>query len=481
MTMLDVAIVGAGPAGLAAATRAAELGLSVALYDEQPAPGGQIYRGITASPLAQPALLGEDYGHGAEVLQPFVRSGARYTPDASVWSLVRRDDGTFALAIAVGAGPERATRAIDARAVILATGAYERPVPIPGWTLPGVLTAGAAQILLKTAGIVPQGRTVLAGGGPLLWLVAWQLLRAGAAIDALLDTTPRGRLAQALRRDPAFLLSPYFARGRQLVRDVRRRVRVVEYVTALSIEGDGRAGSVRFTAAENTQSIPVDQVLLHQGVIPELHLASAAGCALRWDAVRASFEPAVDRWGGASIAGLYVTGDGGGIAGARAAEARGRLTALAVANALGRIDGMRRDRDAVPHRRALAQAMRGRRFLDVLYRPADAFRRPEGDTLVCRCEEVPAREVIAAARAGCSGPNQMKAFLRCGMGACQGRFCGITVTELIAREQRRDPAEVGHLRLRFPARPIALSELAALPVTPEAERAVVRGPHTAPR
>ena len=115
-------------------------------------------------------------------------------------------------------------------------------------------------------------------------------------------------------------------------------------------------------------------------------------------------------------------------------------------------------------------------FLDALYRPADAFRIPHGDTIVCRCEEVTAAGVLQVARDGCAGPNQMKAYTRCGMGPCQGRFCGLTVTELIAHAQRRKPADVGALRARFPVKPVSLGELAALPVTDDARRAVERMP-----
>jgi len=363
---------------------------------------------------------------------------------------------------------------VRARAVILATGAIERPFPIPGWTLPGVMSAGGAQILLKTAGVVPQGRTVLAGSGPLLWLLAWQYLRAGVAIEAMLDTTPRGRLSSALRHAPDFARSPYFAKGRELVRDVRRGVNVIEYVTALAIEGDLAARAVQFTVDGREYTIPIDQVMLHQGVVPDINLAQAAGCGLAWSPAQACFAPVVDAWGGTAVAGLYVAGDGAGIAGALAAVPRGRLAALAVANTLGRISHVARDSIARRDRDELAVAMRGRAFLEVLYRPADALLLPEGPTLVCRCEEVAAQTVIDLARRGCAGPNQMKAYVRCGMGPCQGRFCGLTVNALIAREQQRDPADVGYYRLRFPVKPVTLEEMAAGPTTPEAVEAVVR-------
>jgi NAD(P)H-nitrite reductase large subunit len=257
---------------------------------------------------------------------------------------------------------------------------------------------------------------------------------------------------------------------------VRRRARVIEYVTALSIAGSHGAASVHASVDNAAHEVPADLVLLHQGVVPDVNLASAAGCAIAWNDDQACFVPVVDQWGGTSVAGLYVAGDGAGIAGAAAAEARGHLAALAVANALGRIDSDTRNRATQPPRRALAIALRGRAFLDALYRPADAFRIPAGATLACRCEEVTADTIVQLARGGCAGPNQMKAYTRCGMGPCQGRLCGLTVTEIIAREQRRDPAEVGYYRTRFPAKPVALGDVAAMPVNAAAARAVIRAP-----
>jgi thioredoxin reductase len=481
MTVLDVAIVGAGPAGLAAATACAGQGLSVSVYDEQASPGGQIYRGITASPLARTTILGDDYWHGATLLRPFEMSGARYVREATVWSIAN-DGSAFALDIAHGPPGARTTLQVEARVVILATGALERPFAVPGWTLPGVMAAGAAQILLKTAGVVPCGRTVLAGCGPLLWLLAAQYLRAGVAIDCLLDTTPRGRLPQVLRHVPGFVLSDYFAKARALVQQVRRQVHVIEHVDALAIDGEDAATTIRYAAAGTTHERAVDHMLLHQGVVPDVNLANAAGCALTWDEAQACFTPAVDAWGGSSVPGIFVAGDAGGIGGiggALAAEARGRIAALAAANAIGRIDADTRARLENPHRRALARALRGRRFFEALYRPADTYRAPVGATIVCRCEEVPASTIVDLARDGCAGPNQMKAYTRCGMGPCQGRLCGLTVTEIIAREQQRTPADVGYYRLRTPAKPVTLGELAAVPITPEAAAAVARVPETA--
>ena len=466
---VEVLVVGAGPAGLSAATTCAQHGLSVALVDEQPSPGGQVYRGIADGPLARNDILGEDYLRGAALVDAFVRSGAQYLPHTAVWSVARKEDG-FEIALATS---RHATLA-HARAIVIATGALERPFPVPGWTLPGVMMAGAAQALLKTSAMVAQDGVVLAGNGPLLWLVAWQYLRAGATPLALLDTTPRGRLAQALRHAPAFAASSYFGKGLSLVREVRRRVPVVEYVDALEIVGDDAAQAVRYRVADRPATVAAAHVFLHQGVVPDINLPSALGCAIEWDDACACFRPVVDAWGGTSMAGVYIAGDGAGIAGAQAAAIRGHLAALALANAHGRLPGDERDRIARPLQRALAHALRGRRFLDALYRPADGFRIPQGDTIACRCEEVSAAAIARAAREGCTGPNQAKSYTRCGMGPCQARYCGLTVTEIVARETSRSPADAGPLHSRFPLKPVTLAEVASLPVSGDARSAVVR-------
>jgi thioredoxin reductase len=465
----DVLVVGAGPGGLAAATTCAQHGLSVALVDEQPSPGGQVYRGIADGPLSRSDLLGDDYRRGAALVEAFEQSGAAYFPQTTVWAVTRCDE-LFEVALSTS----RVAAVATARAIVIATGALERAFPVPGWTLPGVMMAGAAQALLKTSAMVARDGVVLAGNGPLLWLVAWQYLRAGAPPLALLDTTPRGRLARTLRHAPSFAASSYFGKGLSLVRDVRRRIKVVEYVDALEVSGDDAARAVRYRAGDRTAEVEAAHVLLHQGVVPDITFASALGCAVEWDDPNACFRPVVDAWGGTSVAGVYVAGDGAGIAGAEAAVARGHLAALGIANAQGRIPGDQRNARARPLRVALAQALRGRAFLDALYRPSDAFRIPQGETIACRCEEVSAATIARAAREGCTGPNQAKSYTRCGMGPCQGRYCGTTVTEIVARQTQRLPAEVGALHARFPQKPVTLAEVASLPVPESARRAVAR-------
>jgi NADPH-dependent 2,4-dienoyl-CoA reductase/sulfur reductase-like enzyme len=439
------------------------------LVDEAAAPGGQIYRAITETPLAaNRAVLGASYWQGEKLAQAFFQCTASYLPGTSVWYLDRE--------LKIGLSRQGKAQAIAARRVVLATGAMERPFPIPGWTLPGVMGAGAAQTLLKSAGMVPEGRVVLAGTGPLLWLLAAQYAAAGAPPAAILDTTPAENRRSALPHLPAFLASPYPWKGLALLARTWRATRVISGVTEVSIEGTpARAERIRFRRGSGpAEEMEADYFLLHQGVVPNLNLAVAAGCRLAWDEARACFEPEVDIWGNSSTPGVAIAGDGAGIAGAEAAAFTGAIAALEAAHVLGRLAEHARDSRAAPLRASLGPYLRGRPFLDLLYRPAQSFRTAADDAIACRCEEVTGRQIREATALGAQGPNQLKAFLRCGMGPCQGRMCGLTVTETMAAARGVSPAGIGHLRTRAPVKPITVAELASMPRSPEEVRAVVR-------
>ena len=461
----DVAVIGAGPAGLAAASVAAASGLATVLFDENPGPGGQIYRAITSTPLAGERVLDRDFWEGGDLVLDLKESGAQYVPRATVWNLSADRE------IGVSVGGK--AHLLQARRVIIATGAMERPFPIPGWTLPGVMTVGAAQTALKASAIVPDGRVVMAGSGPLLWLCAYQLLKAGATLQAILDTTDAGYRRDAIRHAPQFLRSHYLAKGLKLMAYVRRKVRVIGRVTAISASGQGRLEEIAYaTGGRVMERMPVDHLLLHHGVIPNVNLAMSANVPHEWDGVQLCWRPKVDGFGNTSVDGIAIAGDGAGIAGGWAAAQRGRLAAISAVRAL---DPHRTGLpDELAIRRDLDLAMRGRGFIDRLYRPPRAIRVPADDTIVCRCEEITAGQVREAVAMGAQGPNQLKAFLRCGMGPCQGRLCGTTVTELIADARKVTPGEVGYYRLRPPVKPISLAELAGLPQTEAARKAVVR-------
>jgi len=450
----DLAIIGAGPAGMSAALEAAGLGLSVTVIDEQAAPGGQIFRAVESA-AADPALTGEYARDGAALARRFrAMPNIDYRPETMLWHI---DAETGLLSLRGGRGSET----ITAERVLLATGAQERPVPIPGWTLPNVMTAGAAQILLKQAGATPMGRTVLAGQGPLLWLLAVQLARAGAAPALLLETTPRGALRQALQAGGFWRGRAMLAKGATLMLEARRAgMKVVRGVRNLHAEGEGTVRRVVWDGG----STNCDTLLLHEGVIPSTHITRALGLAHDWDAAQLCWRPTLDEWGASSHPRIAVAGDGGGIGGWQAAVEGGALAALGVAHHAGRLSTEERDRRAASHRHTRENALALRPFLDRLYAPSHTVLAPTDDaTIVCRCEEITAGQVRQAARLGATGPNQAKAYLRTGMGPCQGRMCGTTVAALIAETRGISMEEAGALRPRAPYKPITVGELADLP------------------
>ncbi len=467
--VFDVIVIGAGPAGMAAACSAASNGAQTLLLDENAGPGGQIYRAIAASPFRSGRVLGHAYWVGENWINRLRRSGAAHRPRTTVWSLRASGNG-----VEIGTLSDGVAQLLRARQVVVATGAMERPMPVPGWTLPGVMTVGAVQTLLKSSALVPHGEAVLAGTGPLLYLFARQLVAAGAPPALVLDTTPRANRLRALAHLPSFIASRYFFKGIGLLAAVSRRVPIVRGVEALAIAGTDRANAIRWRTEAGWQERRCDLVLLHQGVVPNIDLWSSAGCRAVWNEAQACWHAEIDSWGQSSEAGILVAGDGAGIGGAEVAAIRGVLAGLQAAHLCGCLDSGSRDLQSRPAFQALARLLRGRDFLDAAFLAPAWSRVPEADTLVCRCEEVTMGDLVAAMRDGASGPASLKTFSRCGMGPCQGRQCGLTVTEALAATLDRTPTEIGHFRPRPPVRPIPLGALATIPATDEETTSVVR-------
>ncbi|WP_255309032.1 NAD(P)/FAD-dependent oxidoreductase [Sphingobium fuliginis] len=447
---------GAGPAGMAAAITARGNGLETLIIDDQPTPGGQIWRAVEAG-ARNDRILGPSYAEGRAIADAFRSSGADYRQGTQLWQVER---GLRALVSRDGK-----SYAIEPRAIILATGAQERAAPFPGWTLPGVLTVGAAQILLKSAGQIPDGAVWIAGCGPLPLLYAIQLLEAGGEIAGFLDTTPHGQWRSALRYLPGALLGVRdLAKGLGWLRKLRRSgTPVIHAVTDIAALGTDSVEALRYRTADGpVTTVGATTLLVHEGVVPSIHPALSLGCQLEWEDPQSCMRPVVDEWGETSVKGIFIAGDGAGIGGAKAAFLRGQIAGLRVAATLGKVSETDVADAAVPVRRKLRRELASRPFLDAMYRPRREIFSPADDTIICRCEEITAGDVRRAGKVGQPGPNQVKAATRAGMGPCQGRQCGYTVMHLLSEVQNRTPSDVGFLNIRPPLRPLTIGELASL-------------------
>ena len=454
----ELIIIGAGAAGLSAAVTASKYGVNVAVFDEQNKVGGQIYRGIESVPKERGKQLGDDYLHGKTLAEAFKVSGADYFPNTQVYSLNKQRQ--------IGIISANKAQTLTAHQVIISTGAMERPLPFLGWTLTGVMNAGAGQVLFKSAGIVPNKAVVLAGSGPLLILLAAQYVRAGVTVKALLDMSTTENHLSALPQLPrALLKANYLIKGVYLQQELKQaNVPILEGVSELKAFGDAdKLQRIEFMHKGKVTILETDLLLTHFGVIPQVWLTQAAGCEHQWDEHQQCWQPKHDDWGRTSLDGLLMAGDGGGIEGAKAAEYAGEITAIQAVYALGLIDKQQRQRLANQAKKAKKSEHHIRPFLERWFAVSeDLLRRVEDATIICRCEEVSAGEIREAIHQGHDDSNQVKFISRCGMGACQGRQCANAVSHIVAAETGKSVKESGLYRGRPPITPITIGQLASL-------------------
>ncbi|WP_433783376.1 FAD-dependent oxidoreductase [Pseudomonas frederiksbergensis] len=443
--MNAVVIIGAGPAGIRAAQTLVAHGVRPVLLDEAARGGGQIYRRQPVNFKRSPVKL---YGFEAPKANALhrtidaLREQLDYRPDTLVWN---------AEANALDTLHEGHAARVAFSRVIVATGATDRILPVPGWTLPGVYSLGAAQIALKFQGCAIGERVVFAGSGPLLYLVAYQYAKAGANVVAVLDSSPFSAQARAL---PGLLSQPAtLAKGLYYRTWLTAHSIPVHQGASLSgIDGQQRVQSLIWRNAKGQHRIDCDAVAFAHGLRSETQLADLLGCEFTWNPLNRAWLPQRDSAGRSSVAEVYLAGDGAGIMGADAAEMAGERAALALLEDSGHL---------LPPQRAtqLEQSLKAiGRFRQGLER---AFAFPESwaadaadDLMICRCEEVRAGDIRQVVREGHWEINRVKAHCRVGMGRCQGRMCGAAAAEIIACESQRSVAEIGRLRAQAPIKPL---------------------------
>mgnify|MGYP001259439632 CR=1 FL=1 len=459
MKKADCVIIGGGPAGLSAAAVLTRLGVDVVILDENPQLGGQYYR----SPMAParhtaPFLSYLEQGRSAlvEAIDP---AHVEVISGAQVYALTpERIVSYFTLG---GSSVQH----IEAKTVLIATGAYEAVNPFPGWTLPGVITLGGAQNMLKTQGMVPGERLVTAGSGPFLWLVSQQMIRAGAKVLAVAEAAPLSRslvFARHAMRAPVMAMqgAEYWVRILASGAKFRMGWGVVKAEGSQQVE---RVTIAPYLAGkldtQRARTFETDALCVSNTLVPSTQITQDIGCAGTLDPVSGAMLPNVSRLMETSVSGVFAAGETVGLGGEPKARLDGFVAGHGIAVHLGKLA----QNEALSLTRVKHRAAAGRRKLTkamfAAYAPPPLDRTMMEETLVCRCEEISGKVVNAAIAGGDRNTDIIKSRTRTGMGHCQGRMCGRTVQALVG--QANGGGLAAGFTPRTPYKPVPINALLA--------------------
>lgn len=452
MSAPQVIVVGAGPAGVRAAEVLVEAGLRPVLIDEADRCGGQIYRQPPdARQRPYEKLYGSEAAAARALHQTFdrIRPGLDYRPKTLAWDIA----GGY---VSIHDRAEAAVGRLPYTHLILATGATDRPLPVKGWTLPGVFTLGAAQIALKSQDCLVGQRVCFVGTGPLLYLAAVQYARAGVKVVAVVDS---GSFGAQVKYSPGLRHAFGTAlRGIGFVAELHlRRIPVLKGALPIEISGVDGVERVVVRQGAKQKSFDCDAVALGYGLRSETQLADLAGVPRVFDAAQQNWTPRSGVDGRTPVPGVYVAGDGAGIQGAHAAELRGARAALALLEDLGRAADASR---AKALEAGISRWARFRAAMDGMFPiPVDALKSLTDDVVICRCERITMgdiRRVATLARP--EDVNRLKAFGRTGMGRCQGRYCGDTAQAILSSLTGIPQEQAGIHRAQAPIKPLPIGD-----------------------
>lgn len=470
-------VIGGGPAGMAAAIEAARAGLACTLVDEAPRLGGQIYRQPPYGFHVRDArALGRDYARGEALRAEFAAAGERIEvrPSTSVVGIWGRD-------VTWSSGEVSGT--FTAERMVLATGAYDRPVPFPGWTLPGVMTAGGAQALVKTMHVRLGRRAVVAGTGPLLLVVANQLHKVGVEVIAVLEA---GRPSWSPRTfGKVWGERELLKDGWDYWRSLRRAGIPIRFNhTIFEAHGNREVDSVTYGPVdpetwspirERAQRVEADLLVVGFGLVPNVELTELAGCRHEYAHDVGGWVPVRTARMETTMPGVFAAGDGAGVAGALVAIEEGRIAGITAAEQAGMLRSADADRRRAPSVERLRSLSGVREVLDAMSRIRPGLTElATPETLACRCEEVSIAEVGAAVDQGARELQSIKLLTRLGMGPCQARNCGPSMGLHIGHALACSPKDVGRINPRPPVKPVTVGALARLNVKSPAIRPPAR-------
>ncbi len=465
MKEIDLVIIGGGPAGIAAATEAARLGTSVALIDENENLGGKVF-GPTGNTIQGSASDKIEKNLRRQILKDFDRFGDKISVylNTEVWDIV--DQRMVLLYSREGsAGYEKR---IKGKKLIISVGAFEKAIPFPGWTLPGVFSIGGLNTLVKK-GILPGERFLLAGSGPLQLVLADHLIHAGARLSAIVNAASLRDIAVSALQLFASIDSLRLRSGVEYLWNIKRhKVPIYSSYIISKVFGSSEVEKAEIVGVDRLwnpirgteKEIKVDTIAYGFGLIPFTELTRLCGCKHIYDKRLGYWRVELNNKMETTVPGIFAAGDGLTIKGYSAAIEEGRIAAIEACTQLDRVDRRAADRLLRPSLRKLKRFNRFGQIMDAISTPRPGiFNILSGDTVVCRCEEITMQDVISAVTDGARDVNDIKRRTRLGMGHCQGRFCGQVINELIWRLTgvRRQREIFTH---RTPAKPVPFACLA---------------------
>jgi NADPH-dependent 2,4-dienoyl-CoA reductase/sulfur reductase-like enzyme len=480
----EIVVIGGGPAGMSACIEARRAGARVALIEERPTLGGQIYKQPPHGfHVRQPRAMGKEYLVAAPLLDETWSCGAEILTGHVAWGVWRGSGTQAGFEVSLYSEEDKSERTIRTQALIVAAGAYDRPVAFPGWTLPGVLTAGGAQALVKIQKVSPGRRILMAGSGPLALAFAVQLERMGAHIVAVLEAAPApdvraiARLLSAGLAGNASLLWEGISYLAYLHRRripllygwaISRAVGTREVEQAVAVRVDTNWRPVRGTE----RRFDVDTVCLGYGFFPSIEIARTLGCRAVYDEQLGGHVPWRDADLRGSVVGTYFAGDGAGVNGSAMALNEGRLAGVAACRDIGLLPMKVAHKRLRLIRRRLRRLQHFRHALGLTYPVGPGiYEWATPETIVCRCEDVTLAEVEANILPGSRDPNAVRALTRASMGMCQGRTCARQIASIVARATGQSVMSGATLSPRPPLKPVPIGLIAnttaAMPVAIE--------------
>lgn len=455
----DFVIIGTGPAGISAAVTAAKFGVDVTLIGEDPRMGGQIFRQIIP-PLYSQTHYVETQNEKIfkRLSEEMEKVHLQFLPKTLVWGIF--DDKVLAT-------DNKEHSLIKAKKLLISEGAYEAPVAFPGWTLPGVITLGGTQILLKSQGVIPQGKTLVAGTGPLLYYTASQLVKNGADIVGVLEASSLFKWMYwtlRLLRAPDLLW-----KGIQYIASLKQH-RIPIYYNHVVIKAEGKESLEKVIFAKDNdhwepqegteRTLDVDTLCLNFGFIPSTIFTHMAGCEHECDPTLRGWIPTVNDKLETSKEGIFVAGDCNGIGGVKKAFVEGQIAGTEIAWQLGQISTSEAHSFLSRLQKKDTRLNWYQKFLKDIY----AFRpgltkllTPE--TFICRCEEVDFKTITNILENGVRSLDQIKRLTRVGMGRCQGRFCFPTLLGILSKYYSQKEFNQLDFSARPPAKPLPLKEI----------------------